>query len=115
MVQSWSYFHRLYSKRVIVSPPGEKGYSDAVEFDKIRRVCLVVAQDWYDNDELYIFTDRTASYVVPLHADGAEALLQVLGEKNLVDSKEVINAFLKPKEHPMTCWPPAKTTTGKKD
>jgi hypothetical protein len=63
---------KIYRK---VSPPTGLGYQDEFFWKDIIRICFKPTEEFFESDEIYIFTNtRPESYVIPSEAFGAAKL-----------------------------------------
>lgn len=87
-----------------VSPPGGTAWEEYIQWERIIRVCFKAA-DWYESDEIYIFTDeRPESYLIPTEANGGSALWMEIIERKLFDAEMAIEAATATNE--LFCSPP---------
>jgi hypothetical protein len=87
-----------------VNPPDADVWQAAIAWERIIRVCFE-AGDWFESDSVYIFTDeRPESYVVPVEADGGQALWFEILDRKLFDAEMAIEAASATNE--LFCWPP---------
>ncbi|MCB0163991.1 MAG: hypothetical protein KDI79_07195 [Anaerolineae bacterium] len=87
-----------------VHPPNEAAWEETLQWKHISRVCFKAA-DWFESDELYIFTDqRPESYVIPIEADGGQALWGEILDRKLFDAEMAIEASMATNE--LFCSPP---------
>jgi hypothetical protein len=86
-----------------VKPPQKSAWQDEIAWPDILRVCFKT-QDFYESDEIYIFTrERAESYLIPTEAQGGQALLQELICRGLFDAELAIQAMSTTNE--LFCWP----------
>jgi hypothetical protein len=77
--------------RKLLPPQIQQEYE--IEWKSLIRVVLKTAEDFLDNDELYLFTDeRPESFVIPMEADGALELMNQLIDRKLFDAELAIQA-----------------------
>jgi hypothetical protein len=92
-----------------VNPPDADVWQAAIAWERIIRVCFE-AGDWFESDSVYIFTDeRPESYVVPVEADGGQALWFEILDRKLFDAEMAIEAASA--TGGLYCWPPVGTQT----
>ncbi|HME55463.1 MAG TPA: hypothetical protein VKM55_24870 [Candidatus Lokiarchaeia archaeon] len=90
-----------------VHPSDQEPWTDFVPWDKIIRICFQTAEEFFESDELYIFTsERDESYLIPMDADGALDLRNKILDKGLFDAKLAIK--LASSSGKIACWPPSK-------
>jgi hypothetical protein len=89
------WFSVLFDDTAIVlqaNPPGATAWQATIAWEHIIRVCFE-AGDWSESDTIYIFTyERPESYVVPIEADGGQALWSEILRRNLFDAEMAIAA-----------------------
>ncbi|HEV7904697.1 MAG TPA: hypothetical protein VGO96_12710 [Pyrinomonadaceae bacterium] len=86
-----------------VSPPGRPAWEAQIKWERIIRICFK-AGGWDSPDELYLFTDeRPESYLVPMHAVGADALWDEILRRELFDAEMAIKAASSIDK--LFCWP----------
>ena len=86
-----------------VSPPHLSAWTAEIEWKRINRVCFK-SGDFYNADEIYIFTDeRPESYVIPTEANGGSALWREILERKLFDSTTAIEAATS--NNKLFCYP----------
>jgi len=77
-----------------VNPPGAIAWQATIAWERIIRVCFE-AGDQFESDTVYIFTDeRPESYVIPIEADGGQALWFEILKRNLFDAEMAIEAAM---------------------
>jgi hypothetical protein len=92
--------HRVYRN---VSPPGKPAWSDQFAWSDVVRVCFE-AGDFLESDSLYIFTrQRPESYVIPMEAEGGQALLDEIIRRKLFPAELAIRAATATEG--LFCWP----------
>ncbi len=108
-----SWYHVRFNDDGItrdVHPHGQEPWTDFVEWTKIIRICFKTAEEFYDVDELYIFTsERPESYLIPMEADGALELWNKIIDKGLFDARLAIE--LASSSGRLACWPPPDDTS----
>ena len=88
-----------------VHPGNREPWTDFVSWDKIIRICFKTAEEFYESDELYIFTsEREESYLIPMEADGALELWKTIIDKGLFGPQLAID--LASSSGKLACWPP---------
>ena len=75
-----------------VNPPILPAWTAEIEWKRINRICFK-SGDFYNADEIYIFTDeRPESYLIPTEASGGSALWREILERKLFDAETAIKA-----------------------
>jgi hypothetical protein len=88
-----------------VHPRGREPWTDFVAWDKIIRVCFKTAVDFFNSDEIYIFTsERPESYVIPTEASGGLEAWNEIIRRGLFDAELAIK--MASKSGKIACWPP---------
>ena len=86
-----------------VNPPNRPAWEARINWARIIRVCLN-AGDSLNPDEIFIFTDeRPESYLIPIHADGADKLWDEIITRELFDAELAILAMSAANK--LFCWP----------
>jgi hypothetical protein len=89
-----------------VSPPNRAAWQANIAWSEIVRVCYK-AEDGLISDGWYFFTKhRPESYVVPVEADGGQAVLDELLKRKLFDAELATRAACAVNES--FCWPPVQ-------
>ena len=92
-----------------VNPPGATAWQETIAWERIIRVCFQ-AGEWFESDTVYIFTDeRPESYVVPVEAEGGQALWFEILKRNLFDAEMAVAAASATNE--LFCSPPPARQT----
>ncbi len=87
-----------------VNPPHATAWQDTIGWKRITRVCFE-AGDLFESDAVYIFTDeRPESYVIPVEANGGQALWFEIIKRKLFDAELAIVAAAA--THELFCSPP---------
>ena len=80
-----SWYHVSFDDKYIyrkVSPPGKEKWSDKLKWSTIKRICYRTGSEFYETDEIYIFTFlREESYLIPMEAYGASELFNEIINK----------------------------------
>ena len=85
-----SWYHVTFDDKSIyrdVKPPNSESWNDRLYWKDIVRVCFNPETEYFETDELYIFTSkREESYLIPIEADGGVELWNELIEKKFYSS-----------------------------
>ena len=105
-----TWYHVSFDEEKIyreTNPPNGEGWKDELYWKDIIRVCFKVGEDLFDNDEIYIFTDkRDESYLIPTMADGGSELWGEIIHRELFDAELAIK--LATGLEGLHCWPEDK-------
>lgn len=92
-VSEW-YFVRFDANVITLqaNPLHGAAWEETIQWERIIRVCFK-AGDWFESDEIYIFTDeRPESYVIPTEADGGQTLWGEILARKLFEAELAITA-----------------------
>ena len=105
-----SWYHVSFDEEYIyrnVNPPERERWKDQFQWRDIIRICFRPGAEFFDTDELYIFTNkREESYLIPLEADGGSELWGEIVKRNLFDAKLAIKVASALEG--LYCWPDEK-------
>ncbi len=86
------------------NPPNGEEWNDELFWKDIIRVCFKAGEDLFDNDEIYIFTDkRDESYLIPTMTDGGAELWGEIIDRGLFDAELGIKVATGLEG--LHCWP----------
>lgn len=81
-----------------VNPPDGVAWEATILWERIIQICFKTG-DWFESDEIYIFTDeRSESYLIPTEAQGGQELWYEILERKLFDPTLALEAATKTKE-----------------
>lgn len=105
-----SWYHVSFDEEYIyrdVDPPDRENWNDRLYWTDIIRVCFKQGAEFFETDELYIFTNKQeASYLIPLEADGGLELWNEIIQRDLFDAELAIKIATGSNE--LHCWPEDK-------
>jgi HEAT repeat protein len=74
-----------------VNPPDGTLWEATIPWERIIRICFKTG-DWFESDEIYIFTDeRSESYLIPTEAEDGKALWDEILERKLYHGEVAID------------------------
>jgi len=101
------WYHVTFDEASIyrdVKPPGKTGYNDQLDWSDIIRVGFQSSGVNF-SDDLYIFTsERPESYLIPLDANGGDALWHEIIQRGYFDRKLAIE--IAATAYGFAYWPP---------